>query len=376
MIQAYLLIAASFAWGVLIVRRLRTFDRHEPEPLWRMLLVTAWGGAWAMVFAGVMYGLVHSLGVGRLAARMALVGPVEELAKLLALVSCYVFIRRELDEPTDGVLYMACVALGFSLIENWHYAAYRPAGGMILLVRLAICTPVHIASSAMMGLAFYHMARTRRALLFLPLSWLYAAVLHGAYDLVLLLPSRLVLASRAGLVGPILVLALLAFAWRWTLGLLAYTNAISPHRPALGQFVASSSSAPARPGLPCPLCGSTADKTAITGSGFVIQKCDGCSAYLTPWRSLRRIFLHFGSLSLGWRRHYQSGRRLGREFSTLYKANRISRATRVAAFDLAELSAALEELNDAVRDRAEDRWWFPRRLRRTAPRPTSLPDRS
>ena len=56
-----------------------------------------------------------------------------------------------MDEPTDSLIYMACVALGFSLIENYFYAVRNPSTTPLIAIRLIICTPMHIAFSIFLG---------------------------------------------------------------------------------------------------------------------------------------------------------------------------------------------------------------------------------
>ena len=58
----------------------------------------------------------------RLILFILVVGPVEELLKLLA-VYYYTYRRPEFDEPLDGVIYGATAALGFAAIENVVYLA-------------------------------------------------------------------------------------------------------------------------------------------------------------------------------------------------------------------------------------------------------------
>lgn len=354
--HAAIFIAISLVLGVICLTYLRRFDRHEAESFGRMLAVMCGGGAWAMLTAWVLYRLMAQAGLH--AARTALgamlvVGPVEEAAKLMALLSCYPLIRRHLDEPTDGLIYMACVALGFSLIENVAYALTSPSGGVLLVVRLAICTPVHIAFSLLMGLALYHFTVTRRHRGFLPLAWLSASVLHGIYDVLLL--NR-----YTALVVPVV----LWLAWWWTLRLLAYTDAVSPFRESLGAYLGDFSAAGVEDAPACLDCGSTAPKPTIRRDGIVVRRCEDCGSYQTTWRSLKRIFRLFASVySRPWR-YYRSRRKTGRRWSTLYRANRIDRATDRVAFNLGDLEKALQDLSDEIAAQTERAWWFPKRWRR------------
>ena len=49
------------------------------------------------------------------------VGIVEEVSKFLILWVFITYRHIEFDEPVDGVVYAAAVALGFATIENWYF---------------------------------------------------------------------------------------------------------------------------------------------------------------------------------------------------------------------------------------------------------------
>jgi hypothetical protein len=38
------LILISFVFGLMFIRYIRSYDVHEKEPVWKMLLATVWGG--------------------------------------------------------------------------------------------------------------------------------------------------------------------------------------------------------------------------------------------------------------------------------------------------------------------------------------------
>jgi RsiW-degrading membrane proteinase PrsW (M82 family) len=109
-----LLVLLSFVMGIAITDYLRSFDLHEKEPLPKMFLVVLWGGVWSAGISVLTYKLLVISGLGRVDnffGALFVIGPVEEAAKLLALFSSYFIFRKELNEPTDGVIYMSCVAL-------------------------------------------------------------------------------------------------------------------------------------------------------------------------------------------------------------------------------------------------------------------------
>ena len=97
-----------------------------------------------MAVAFILYHFLDWFGVTNVKAGLApvlVVGPVEEVAQLAAFLFAYPLIRKEMNEPTDGLLYMACVAFGFSFIVNFFYAVGSPAPGNRLFMRILICRP-------------------------------------------------------------------------------------------------------------------------------------------------------------------------------------------------------------------------------------------
>jgi RsiW-degrading membrane proteinase PrsW (M82 family) len=107
---------------------------------------------------------------------------VEETVKLLAVLPLCLF-AREWDEPLDGIVYGAAVALGFASVENAFYLA---SSGEIALVlaRAFTATLLHVSCTG--GVAFVlgcvRLRRCTRAWALLAFAVVVAA--HGTYDLI------------------------------------------------------------------------------------------------------------------------------------------------------------------------------------------------
>ena len=102
-------------------------DRQRPEPRWRLVVAFGLGIlAWAM--SVLTFIVLDNLGVPdiKMGERVwsavyccGIVGPLEEGTK--ALVAYLVVFRwKEFDEPIDGFVYAAAIALGFASLENFH----------------------------------------------------------------------------------------------------------------------------------------------------------------------------------------------------------------------------------------------------------------
>lgn len=342
-----ILIALSFIFGLLTIRYLRKYDVHEKEPFGKMLVVTAWGGLVSIVLSLFLYSVLHKNGISVRAGfpfSYFFIGFIEEGAKLVALFLCWGLIRNEMDEPTDGLIYMACVALGFSLIENYFYAVRNPHITLLIAIRLIICTPMHIAFSILMGLAFFRTIRHRGGWGGLLWAYIFASVYHTLYDIFVswwyLLPG---------------LYLVLKGAYRWMYRLLGYTASKSPFRKSLAEFIHTCRSPEVEAGLECLDCGSAAPKPTYELGKIRLQRCEACGAMLCSKSVLFQIMHHFGS-TFGHLKMRPINRQQ-KNLCVLVDANRIDRKKGLACFRLDEFDAVLEGLSRKAVETAERRWW-------------------
>jgi RsiW-degrading membrane proteinase PrsW (M82 family) len=353
-----LMVFLSFVIGIFLTNHIRSYDIHEKEPLSKMFLVVLWGGACSIIISVLTYKLLGKAGIGRidnLFGAFFVIGPVEEASKFLALLSSYFLFRKEMNEPTDGLIYMTCVALGFSLIENYFYATHTPDSGNLLIIRLFISTPLHIFSSIFMGIAFYDIVKLRTGVGVLMAAFCYASLVHGLFDAIIF--SKLIL---------VFLFMLIYFSRIWALSLLNYTTAKSPFRQDLKAFI-ENSQAQRKKGLECLNCGSLNDKDTYAAKDFYVQKCDQCSRYIATKYSLFKIFHVFGSTFENLTSYSKEVKFHNRQYSTLIKGNWVSDEKNLANFILEELNDVLNELNSFMITNFERHWWFPKKLR-------SIPD--
>lgn len=352
----------SFLLGILCIRFLQQYDIHEKEPIGIMLLVVLLGGGISIAATTQLYRLLGTWFSGDLRTSLGallVIGPVEEAGKLIAMLLCLLFVRRQLNEPVDGLIYMACVALGFSLIENYMYATRLPDSEHLLFMRLLISTPAHVAFSIPMGLPVYLLATRGKGILLLIGGYLSAAAMHGVFDLIIF--------------NGFWVIVLLLFM-RWMFyrsrSLLGSMTALSPCRRSLSHFINTYPSPTTEDGIECLHCGNREPKPTYRLGQIVIQKCDQCGMFVSTKNSLYYIFHHFGSTFHDLSRNY---RPLDKKYFSLFSANRISDGKRIGFFDLEELSDLLEEMNKKLTDKVHKAWWWPDG--RTTGSPPLQPDR-
>ena len=202
-----LLILATLVPGLLWVVFFYRQDRWEAEPpglvLWAFIL----GGA-AIVpaslletpFRDVLAGPADPL--AQLIVVFLVVGLGEELAKFAA-VYLAVWGSRHFNEIMDGIVYSVAAALGFATVENVVYAT--AFGLEIAPARAFLTSLAHASFSGVMGF-YLGWARLFAAHPGPVLAGgvAAAALLHGAYDYVLLAgwaSPALALAMVGGLYG-------------------------------------------------------------------------------------------------------------------------------------------------------------------------------
>jgi RsiW-degrading membrane proteinase PrsW (M82 family) len=180
--------------------------RKEPR---RMLVFGFFLGGVAAALATGLYDVLAQFGyagpgegpVGQLAYFVGVVGPVEEGAKF-AVAWAVLFRTRWFDEPIDGLVYAAAVAIGFASLENALYAIQ--VNWPTQLARAATTPLTHSVFSVLWGFGSGHALLVEKRALWLALPLVAAAAAHGAYDAAVVTLGKPWLAS-------LLVLAVWAF---------------------------------------------------------------------------------------------------------------------------------------------------------------------
>ncbi|MBS1810620.1 MAG: PrsW family intramembrane metalloprotease [Acidobacteria bacterium] len=153
------------------------------------------------------------------------VGPIEELCKLLA-VTLYAYRRREFDEPLDGVIYSATAALGFAAIENVIYLSQN--NPLLVFLRGPLSNPGHALFSSFWGLSLSraksapNLVRQRFPIILR--GWLMASLLHSVFDMLLLASERISI-----ILFYVVIAALLALFF-WVRKQIRFHRDTSPHR--------------------------------------------------------------------------------------------------------------------------------------------------
>ena len=122
------------------------FDRYEKEPLGLLVAAFLWGAVPAIIFsliAELVLDIPISYFVSPTASDLVggvLVAPlIEEIFKGGALLLLFIFFRKEIDSPLDGIIYGGLVGFGFAAVENvLYFSSALAESGLESVVFLAL----------------------------------------------------------------------------------------------------------------------------------------------------------------------------------------------------------------------------------------------
>ena len=203
-----LIIATAMLPVVILMYIIYKKDRIQPEPKEQLSRAFYWGVlscflSFAMSGPFALIGLYPQEAKTVFdALRISFFGAAipEEIAKFAVL---WYFLRKNsyFDEKFDGIVYAACVSMGFAAFENIGYLFMNTENFLrVGIMRAIFAVPAHLCFGIMMGyyyslVKFYPNSKrhstNRFMVLFVPI------LLHGLYDMLLFsigtLPPTLVL---------------------------------------------------------------------------------------------------------------------------------------------------------------------------------------
>jgi len=183
----FLLSLVSYFVGFIYLMLIRHYDIYEKEPIKKLIFFSFLGGIVSISVASIFYFFIHPQQTFYDA--IFLVGIIEEFAKLSSFLLLYKFIKKDFDEIVDGIIYMAALSLGFSVIENLFYAIESDYPYKLLALRFLTATIGHISFSIYMGIALYIHKKIHKNYLGIALSFILATLAHGLYDGVIFQPE-------------------------------------------------------------------------------------------------------------------------------------------------------------------------------------------
>jgi protease PrsW len=182
MLMVILSVLGAVLPAVLLIVLFNGLDKKRPEPKGLIMKSVLFGFLAvlpAVIVELVLDSVIPKFGVMADAAvkGFLVAGLVEEGIKF-AFVTMWIYARKEFDEVADGIVYTACLSLGFALVENVMYSVGSP---WIMLARAFTAVPMHATASGIMG---YFIGISKNGggkdRKFEGLLW--AVLIHGVYD--------------------------------------------------------------------------------------------------------------------------------------------------------------------------------------------------
>ncbi len=209
-------------------------DHYEKEPWWLLALLFLWGAVPAVALS-VVVELVLDIPISILGPGLAyevagsgLVAPiVEEVAKGVGVFSVLLFVRREMDDVLDGIVYGAMAGLGFAFTENFFYfTSSLLEGGWgvwvgVIFMRAIIFGLNHAFFTGVTGgtIGYARLSTNSTTRVFVPLLGLSGAVIfHSIHNLGATLASvtcsSLLISLFSDWAGILMVGLAIGLAWR------------------------------------------------------------------------------------------------------------------------------------------------------------------
>jgi len=210
MIDVAILIAGAALPAVVLLGFFYRADRARPEPV-------------GLIGRSVLYGFLATIpaigielvvdfpaawlpGFLRIAWTSFITAAMVEEGIKYVLLKRYLLRNPAFNEVMDGIVYAACVSLGFAFAENLMYGL---GGGWILLFRAFTAVPMHAAATGLMGYWLGVSKRTAdpvEAAAARHKGFWSAIAVHGLYDFFLFAGSPLALGAVVTLLVAIRVL--------------------------------------------------------------------------------------------------------------------------------------------------------------------------
>jgi len=184
------LLALALAPGIYLCKAMYLKDKYEPEPR-RLLFAAFLAGCLVLLPVSLIeVGVAKLLRCDQPGLRSALLvafviaGAIEETAKFCVL-RFYAYPKADFNEPFDGIVYGSFIALGFATVENLFYVLQNGFGAGIL--RMFISVPAHYSWGVILG---YYVGKAKfephNQTAHMLRGLLYAALLHGSFDALLM----------------------------------------------------------------------------------------------------------------------------------------------------------------------------------------------
>ena len=166
----------------------RGIDVFEKEKIGPLMLALFVGGCTPYISLGI-YHLLGTIGFHEnghfwndLLYSVFGIGLNEEISKMIGVVIVLFFLKKEVTEPIDVLIFAGVTALGFSMIENYRY--FNNHGIKIITPRTFYSALEHIINTSIIVYGFYRQKLFKKGSFFLNafVGLTVAVASHGLFD--------------------------------------------------------------------------------------------------------------------------------------------------------------------------------------------------
>jgi len=178
------LIPIAFTPMIIAFIWLRNTERYSRESWIPILFTFIWGAIVATTFSLVLETIVSDYIVSFFILAVVVAPIVEEFAKPLGIY----FIRKEIDEIEDGLIYGAVAGLGFAATENLIYGVRFWDDGLIVLISLFYIRTIgssllHASATSLTGYGYSAKIIKKQSFLSILPFFLLAIAAHSLFNL-------------------------------------------------------------------------------------------------------------------------------------------------------------------------------------------------
>jgi RsiW-degrading membrane proteinase PrsW (M82 family) len=191
--------AIAFVPSLIYLILLRYAEKLEREPWGSLLMVFLWGATLAVIFVILVRGYFKvylrdnypELASNLLLLEVITVGIITPIAAELIKPLGLWYVRVDLDEPEDGLVYGACAGLGFAATENLLYGIFvftaygvQSYISMVFLRAISVVL-IHASATSITGYGISRaiaLTEKRGRLYSLPLFFMVAVAIHMAFN--------------------------------------------------------------------------------------------------------------------------------------------------------------------------------------------------
>lgn len=170
----------------------RRIDVFEKESIIYLITALIIGGLMAYVCL-FFYGILDRLGFEEngkffndLVYAIFGIGLNEEFSKIIGVTIALTLLRKHINEPIDFLIYAGVTALGFSMVENYHY--FNNHGVRIITSRTFYSALEHIINTTIIVYGFYRyqLFKMGNPIINTVVAVILAVVSHGLFDFFLI----------------------------------------------------------------------------------------------------------------------------------------------------------------------------------------------